>query len=90
MSMNRNAENHTSDSLDHLHDRDGFDSATDVRQFEDSITKLLAAEVIEEIEHELTSPMDFGERWFRDKKSGATFRYVPPEFPARGRWEKIR
>jgi hypothetical protein len=79
-----------SSALARLHPRGRIDSADECDRLEAAIKELLKEGSIEEIpvrepEHHLQE-----EHWYRDRFSDEVYRYIPPNFPARGSWEKIR
>ncbi len=73
-----------------LHDKRQFDSTWEYEQTERNLASLLKDGAIVEIPVKRPlSPADYEEHWYQDKETGEIYRFVPPEFPARGIWEKI-
>jgi hypothetical protein len=78
-----------SSSLGQVHPQGRIDSADECDRLEAAIKELLSEGAIEEIpvrepEHYLQE-----EHWYRDRSSHEVYRYIPPNFPARGSWKKI-
>ena len=44
---------------------------------------------VEEVAAMDKHPMRSVENWYREKETGDIYRLVPPDFPARGAWEKV-
>ena len=74
-----------------LHEKSAFDSAWEHEQFEKLLDEMLKRGLVIEIPVEVpTCPLrGHEEHWYKDHVTGEVYRYVPPEFPARGIWEKI-
>ena len=73
-----------------VHDKSSFDSPREVRQLEKNLAGLIEQGIISEIPVEIPiSPLGYEEHWYEDKQTGEVYRYVPPEFPARGIWGKV-
>lgn len=70
----------------------GFISPGEYRSFEDFLDKHVKAGDLEEV------PVDpkygpgeiYGGRWFRDSRTGETWRLVPPDYPFKGLWEPVK
>ncbi len=74
-----------------LHNKPRIDSVREMVYLERNIKQLISDGEIEEIPvEEPKHPMLLGEHWYRDRESGEVYRYIPPEFPARGIWERIQ
>lgn len=76
-------------TVDSLWSKDHFDSAAEHLAFERALERELGSGTIVEIPVGLPDPLRKAERWFREASSGAIYRYVPPDFPARGVWEPV-
>lgn len=73
-----------------LHDKTRFDSPREYKQLEKNLAGLIRDGIIVEVPVKTpVSPLGHVEYWYREEVSGEIYRYVPPEFPARGIWEKI-
>jgi hypothetical protein len=73
-----------------IHDKRQFDSVWEYEQMERNLASLLKAGSIVEVPVKTPlSQTDYEEHWYQDKETGEIYRYVPPEFPARGVWEKV-
>lgn len=70
-----------------IHDRPFFDSAWERDQLERNIGGLVQQGVIQEIP--AVNQVGYGERWYQEKATGEIYRYVPPEFPAKGVWQNV-
>lgn len=74
-----------------LFDRERFESTFENEKFEAKLNGLLADGSIVEVSVKLPVSNLAGhvEHWYMDKENGDVFRYVPPEFPAKGIWELV-
>lgn len=73
-----------------LHDKGAFDSSQEQERLERNLKELIVAGIVTEVP--VKTPMTksgLGEHWYSEKASGETYRYLPPEFPDRGVWEKV-
>lgn len=75
--------------LGELHSKACFDRPEEAEALEQRIDALIASGQVEEMpvaqpEHPLLE-----EHWYRDVVTGDVYRYCPPEYPARGTWQKI-
>jgi oxalate decarboxylase/phosphoglucose isomerase-like protein (cupin superfamily) len=74
-----------------LHDKSAFDSAWEYENFERKLKEQIKIGSIFEIP--ATDPVSLlaghEEHWYKNNDTGEVYRYVPPEFPARGIWEKV-
>jgi len=72
-----------------LHGRRQFNRPEEAEELEKTITELIAAGQVEEIPVAQPEHPRLEEHWYRDVASGDVYRYCPPEYPARGTWEKV-
>lgn len=72
-----------------LHPSRSFVSYDDARALEKELARVTAEGLIQEIT--VTRPQHplLEEHWYRHLATGDVYRYCPPEFPARGAWEKV-
>jgi hypothetical protein len=76
--------------LANLHPEHRIDSIAEKDRLEAKLHELITQSLIDEIavkspEHPLQE-----EHWYQDKATGEVYRYIPPNFPARGSWEKVQ
>ncbi|WP_224366120.1 hypothetical protein [Hyalangium versicolor] len=75
--------------LSKLHSGKQFDSLDEVQEFERRLAAELEKGTVERIPvgklYSHTTP----EEWYREREAGIVYRYIPPEFPLKGRWERV-
>lgn len=80
-----------SDLFYRLHSKRFFDSYEEYEEFERRIEQLIKDGDIKKVP--VTRVRKIGEeheRWFLDLASNEVYRYIPPDFPAKGSWERVR
>jgi hypothetical protein len=75
--------------LSKLHSGKEFGSAEDVQRFERRLTEELERGTIERIPVGQLLSHATPEEWYREKQTGIVYRYVPPEFPLKGHWQRV-
>ena len=75
--------------LSKLHPKNRFESYPENERFERKIKNLIIAGEVEEISVDTPEHPFLEEHWYQDMKTEEIYRYCPPEFPARGVWEKV-
>jgi hypothetical protein len=81
---------HFMETLAQLREDGRIDSVLEMEWLEQKLAELVALGTVveipvEPIEHPLQE-----EHWYLDRVTNAVFRYVPPNFPARGVWQRAR
>jgi hypothetical protein len=76
--------------LKRLHRKEHFESADDHAEFQAKLAHLLARGIVEPVpvNKKHRSSLD-EEAWFRDKRTGAIYRYTPPDWPSSGHWGPV-
>ena len=73
-----------------IHDRNNFNSINEVKLFEKNIQSLLDQGMIRLVPVKAQiSKFRITEYWYQDCESNELYRYCPPDFPAKGIWEKV-
>jgi hypothetical protein len=75
--------------LSQLHSGKDFESLEDVQHFQRRLAAELGTGAIERIPVGRLLSHTMPEEWYRETRTGIVFRYIPPEFPLRGRWERV-
>jgi len=75
--------------LDTLHHKRHFDIPEESERLEEAIKQLILDGRVEEIAASRPEHPRLEEHWYRDVATGDVYRYCPPEYPARGTWERI-
>ena len=78
------------DPIAQIHPEGPISSAEDADQLEVKLRLLVSNGVIEEIAVTERRYRFSEEHWYRSVSTGSVYRYVAPNFPARGRWEQVR
>ena len=76
--------------LSKLHPREQFDSLEEVQEFERRLTLEIDRGTVERIPVGKLFSYATPEEWYREKDSGVVYRYVPPEFPLKGHWLRVK
>ena len=76
--------------LRRVHRKDHFESASDHDEFQEKLANLVKRGIVEVtgVNKKHRSSRD-EEAWFRDKRTGAIYRYTPPDWPSAGHWGPV-
>jgi hypothetical protein len=76
--------------LKRVHRQEQFESPDDHAEFQAKLAQLLAKGIVEAVavNKKHRSNLD-EEAWFRDRRTGAVYRYIPPEWPSVGHWGPV-
>jgi hypothetical protein len=72
-----------------MHSGKNFESIEDVQRFEKRLATELEKGTVERIPVGQLLSHVTPEEWYRERKTGIVYRYSPPEFPLKGRWEHV-
>jgi hypothetical protein len=76
--------------LSKLHSGEQFESFDEVQEFQQRLTLELEKGTIERIPVGKLFSYATPEEWYREKDSGVVYRYIPPEFPLKGHWLRVK
>lgn len=72
-----------------LHPQRKIRSVQEQRELEQQIALILDDGIAQEVPVERHEYAYMDEHWYRETKSGVVYRYVVPNFPALGIWERV-
>ena len=72
-----------------MYPHEQFDSWRDFTELQRMLAESIARGRVEEVPVIKKHPMVRVVNWYRDKGSGEIYSLKPPDFPARGIWEKV-
>ena len=72
-----------------MHSGKHIESSEDFDELQRMLAEAIDRGYVEEVPVMKKHPMVHVINWYRDKESGEIYSLVPPDFPARGRWEKV-
>ncbi len=75
--------------FEEMHPYRHFDSWRSFTDLQRMLREAIDRGYVEEVPVMKTHAMRRVVNWYRDKESGDIYSLVPPDFPARGSWEKI-
>jgi len=75
--------------FEEMHPAGYIESASSFDDLRKALSDAIAAGRIEEVPVMKKHPMIMIINWYRDKETGEIYSLIPPDFPARGIWEKI-
>jgi len=70
-----------------LHRKEQFESPDDHADFQEKLANLIKRGIVEVVPVNKKHRSSLAEEvWFRDKRTGAIYRYIPPDWPSAGHW----
>ena len=59
------------------------------RELQRMISEAIERGYVEEVPVMITRAHPWTENWYKDKETGEIYSLMPPEFPAKGSWERV-
>jgi hypothetical protein len=75
--------------LSKLHSSKEFGTFDEVQEFQQRLAAELEKGSVERIPVGKMFSHTTPEEWYREKETGIVYRYIPPEFPLKGLWERV-